>query len=215
MAVISDIGGGVSNNWSGTSEDDLLVYIDGRDVIDGGGGYDTLKMPYPRSHYIYSYQNGVISIDESPQGNPWSIDLVTGLNIEQIQFFDQTVTIVPRPSTSPSPGTSPSPAPTPGKTHSVQWGSGGRWKKGSRMTQSDTWWRKKGKGSSRRYLVDNDVDLLSGVNASTDTLALDRGSWSNIFYERYAGGTLLYNGTNIIAFLDGFNANDVGRLTLQ
>lgn len=218
MALISDPGsGGVSNSWSGTNEDDLLIYQDGRDVINGGGGYDTLKMPFPRSHYVYSHQNGIVSIDESPSGNPWSIDLVTGIGIEEIQFFDQTVTLVPRPSTPPSSGSGPSspPSPTIGKTHSIQLGSGGSWKKGSWMTSNDTWWRKKGKGRNRRYLVDNDVDVLSGVNASTDTLALDQGNWSNVFYESYSRGTLLFNGSNIIAFLNGFSASDIGKLNLQ
>jgi len=210
MAVVSDPGYW-SQNWSGTDGDDLLVYNQGHETIDGKGGYDILQMPFPKSHYVYSYQSGVLSMDESSLGNPWSIDQITGVNIEQVQFADESVTLVPRQS-APSSGSSGSA--TPGRTYSIGWSSGGRWMKYSKTRKSDTWWIKSGKGKSAKYLVDNDVTQLSGINATSDTLKLLQGSWSDVYYRGAWGGTMLFNGNNIIAFLDGFDSGSFGELNL-
>lgn len=84
----------------------------------------------------------------------------------------------------------------------------------SRTTKSDTWWFKSGKGKQARYLVDNTVDQIDNIISNSDKLGLSGGAWSDVSYRAGWGGTVLYSGNNVIAFLDGFNPSRLSELDL-
>jgi hypothetical protein len=202
-----------SDSWRGGEEDDTLIYGKGSDIIDGRGGYDALVIPFPKADSIIgSYQNGTISFSlryvwfESsiiPQFESAETMRVSAINIEQLQFSDEVVTLVERQVAQPSPG----PAVTPSSQITIPWGKRGFWSRNKKLTDSNDWWAWRGKGARKQYLIDNDVATYSSQDIGASPLVLSGGSWASTQRMETAGGTMLYSGANVIAFFDDWSVS--------
>ena len=203
----------VDNVWGGTNLDDVLIYRGGTDVINGGGGYDVLNLPYRSVDSVtgaYLNSNISITVPHYFRSDVGQTSTITALNIEQIQFTDKAVSLVEAEapsSTSVDEGTdggSSSGAATNGQI-TIPWGSGGFWTRNKRAGASNDWWKWKGGKRNKKYLMDNDVVTYNSQEIGNTPLALSGGNWGNTARMETWGGTMLYSGKNVIAFFEDWS----------
>jgi hypothetical protein len=193
--------------WSGSDQDDTLVYKAGSDTIDGKGGYDVLVIPFRKVDSVTGiYANNSITIDipfryyQSIVGDPaadkWTTMNVTAVNIEQLQFSDQVVTLIERV------------APT-SEQISIPWGDGGSWIRGTGKKSAYLGFRHLRRSrsgvKSKYYLVDRDFQVYPSGTVDNSVLSISGGSWADTEREYWKGGTMLYSGSNMIAFFQGLS----------
>ncbi|AII46197.1 hypothetical protein KR49_07000 [Synechococcus sp. KORDI-49] len=76
--------------WNGTTEDDVLIWLGGDDIIDGKGGNDTLQVALKRSNVVIHTDFARISRIEYDQNSAFGSKWITLYNIENIAFLDKT-----------------------------------------------------------------------------------------------------------------------------
>lgn len=212
MGVYSDPSATYNNptTWSGSEQDDTLVYINGSDVIIGNGGYDVLVIPFRKSDAIIGvYQNNSVSFsfryryfESINEDIGWRTINVSTVGVEQLQFSDEVVTLAER-EVPQEPVTPVTPVAT-GDQITIPWGRGGYWTRNKRLGARKGWmW--KGAEKSPKYHIDNDVQIYSSDDIGTSPLALSGGSWANTQRQAAWEGTILYSGNNVIAFFEDWS----------
>jgi len=199
-----------SSIWSGTNEDDTLVYRGGGDAVDGLLGYDVLVIPYSSADSIIGiYANSSVTL-QVPDRYLWTYGIrasITALNIEQIQFLDKVVTLQERQAATPATTTAGESgvASAASGARILEWGANGFWSKSKRLGASADSWLTKGSGRKKRYLIDYSVEVIENFDPSSGSLSLTSGGWDSVTRLEAWGGTLLYSGSNVIAYFSGIN----------
>ncbi len=89
---------------TGTSMDDTIYPGGGWDVVDGGDGFDTVMIIGRSSQFKLVFDSGVTYID-SLSGASATTERAQLKNVEQVQFLDQTVSLVVDDYLKGQPGT--------------------------------------------------------------------------------------------------------------
>ena len=88
----------------GTSDDDTIYPGGGWDVVDGGGGFDTVVIIGRSSQFKLVFDSGVTYID-ALSGASAMTERAQLNNVEQVQFLDKTVSLVVNDTIKGQPGT--------------------------------------------------------------------------------------------------------------
>ena len=87
----------------GTPDDDTIYPGGGWDVVDGGGGFDTVVIIGRSSQFKLVFDSGVTYID-ALSGASAMTERAQLTNVEQVQFLDKTVSLVVNDTIKGSPG---------------------------------------------------------------------------------------------------------------
>ena len=88
----------------GTPDDDTIYPGGGWDVVDGGGGFDTVVIIGRSSQFKLVFDSGVTYID-ALSGASAMTERAQLNNVEQVQFLDKTVSLVVNDTIKGQPGT--------------------------------------------------------------------------------------------------------------
>ena len=88
----------------GTPDDDTIYPGGGWDVVDGGGGFDTVVIIGRSSQFKLVFDSGVTYID-ALSGASAMTERTQLNNVEQVQFLDKTVSLVVNDTIKGQPGT--------------------------------------------------------------------------------------------------------------
>lgn len=88
----------------GTPDDDTIYPGGGWDVVDGGGGFDTVVIIGRSSQFKLVFDSGVTYID-ALSGASAMTERAQVNNVEQVQFLDKTVSLVVNDTIKGQPGT--------------------------------------------------------------------------------------------------------------
>lgn len=88
----------------GTPDDDTIYPGGGWDVVDGGGGFDTVVIIGRSSQFKLVFDSGVTYID-ALSGASAMTERAQLNNVEQLQFLDKTVSLVVNDTIKGQPGT--------------------------------------------------------------------------------------------------------------
>jgi len=88
----------------GTPDDDTIYPGGGWDVVDGGGGFDTVVIIGRSSQFKLVFDSGVTYID-ALSGASAMTERAQLNNVEQVQFLDKTVSLVVNDNIKGQPGT--------------------------------------------------------------------------------------------------------------
>lgn len=88
----------------GTPDDDIIYPGGGWDVVDGGGGFDTVVIIGRSSQFKLVFDSGVTYID-ALSGASAMTERAQLNNVEQVQFLDKTVSLVVNDTIKGQPGT--------------------------------------------------------------------------------------------------------------
>lgn len=88
----------------GTPDDDTIYPGGGWDVVDGGGGFDTVVIIGRSSQFKLVFDSGVTYID-ALSGASAMTERAQLNNVEQVQFLDKTVSLVVNDTLKGQPGT--------------------------------------------------------------------------------------------------------------
>ena len=88
----------------GTPDDDTIYPGGGWDVVDGGGGFDTVVIIGRSSQFKLVFDSGVTYID-ALSGASAMTERAQFNNVEQVQFLDKTVSLVVNDTIKGQPGT--------------------------------------------------------------------------------------------------------------
>ena len=88
----------------GTPDDDTIYPGGGWDVVDGGGGFDTVVIIGRSSPFKLVFDSGVTYID-ALSGASAMTERAQLNNVEQVQFLDKTVSLVVNDTIKGQPGT--------------------------------------------------------------------------------------------------------------
>ena len=88
----------------GTPDDDTIYPGGGWDVVDGGGGFDTVIIIGRSSQFKLVFDSGVTYID-ALSGASAMTERAQLNNVEQVQFLDKTVSLVVNDTIKGQPGT--------------------------------------------------------------------------------------------------------------
>ena len=88
----------------GTPDDDTIYPGGGWDVVDGGGGFDTVVIIGRSSQFKLVFDSGVTYIDVL-SGASAMTERAQLNNVEQVQFLDKTVSLVVNDTIKGQPGT--------------------------------------------------------------------------------------------------------------
>ena len=88
----------------GTPDDDTIYPGGGWDVVDGGGGFDTVVIIGRSSQFKLVFDSGVTYID-ALSGASALTERAQLNNVEQLQFLDKTVSLVVNDTIKGQPGT--------------------------------------------------------------------------------------------------------------
>jgi len=88
----------------GTPDDDTIYPGGGWDVVDGGGGFDTVVIIRRSSQFKLVFDSGVTYID-ALSGASAMTERAQLNNVEQVQFLDKTVSLVVNDTIKGQPGT--------------------------------------------------------------------------------------------------------------
>ena len=89
---------------AGTPDDDTIYPGGGWDVVDGGGGFDTVVIIGRSSQFKLVFDSGVTYID-ALSGASAMTERAQLNNVEQVQFLDKTVSLVVNDTIKGQPGT--------------------------------------------------------------------------------------------------------------
>lgn len=87
----------------GTDKNEWIYPLGGSDIVDGRGGFDTVVVAWASTNFKISSTSGATYLDTISGAS--SADKVTLLNVEAIEFPDQTVALYQDQRFSNNPGT--------------------------------------------------------------------------------------------------------------